>query len=80
MAAPSVGRRSCVGQRNAAALIYQSRRWIYGRVKVLLYDGFFSLPSSGRNNQYRSGTFFLKINKAATRVTIATKRICSMDS
>ena len=52
MAAPSVGRRSCVGQRKAAALIYQSRRWIYGRVKVLLYDGFFSLPSSGRNNQY----------------------------
>ena len=49
MAAPSVGRRSCVGQRKAAALIYQSRRWIYGRVKVLLYDGFFSLPSSGRN-------------------------------
>lgn len=48
MAAPSVGRRSCVGQRKAAALIYQSRRWIYGRVKVLLYDGFFSLPSSGR--------------------------------
>lgn len=47
MAAPSVGRRSCAGQRKAAALIYQSRRWIYGRVKVLLYDGFFSLPSSG---------------------------------
>ena len=26
MAAPSVGRRSCTGQRKAAALIFQSRR------------------------------------------------------
>ena len=42
MAAPSVGRRSCAGQREAAALISQSRRWFYGRVKGLLYDGFFS--------------------------------------
>ena len=43
MAAPSVGRRSCAGQkREAAALITQSRRWSYGRVKELLYDGFFS--------------------------------------
>ena len=42
MAAPSVGRRSCAGQRKAAALISQSRRWSYGRVKGLLYDGFFS--------------------------------------
>ena len=33
MAAPSVGRRSCAGQRKAAALISQSRRWFYGRVK-----------------------------------------------
>ena len=33
MAAPSVGRRSCAGQREAAALISQSRRWFYGRVK-----------------------------------------------
>ena len=42
MAAPSVGRRSCAGQkREAAALITQSRRWSYGRVKELLYDGFF---------------------------------------
>ena len=38
------------------------------------------LPSCGRNNQYSSGTFFLKINSVATRVTIATKRICGMDS
>ena len=42
MAAPSVGCRSCAGQREAAALISQSRRWFYGRVKGLLYDGFFS--------------------------------------
>ena len=41
MAAPSVSRRSCAGQREAAALITQSRRWSYGRVKGLLYDGFF---------------------------------------
>ena len=27
MAAPSVGRRSCAGQREAAALISQNRRW-----------------------------------------------------
>ena len=32
MAAPSVG-RSCAGKRKAAALIVQSRRWSYGRVK-----------------------------------------------
>ena len=42
MAAPSVGRRSCAGQREAAALISQSRRCLYGRVKGLLNDGFFS--------------------------------------
>ena len=42
MAAPSVGRRSCAGKRKAAALIVQSRRWSYGRVKELLRDGFFS--------------------------------------
>ena len=41
MAAPSVGRRSCAGQREAAALISQSRRF-HRRVKGLLYDGFFS--------------------------------------
>jgi len=29
------------GQKEAAALIVQSRRWSYGRVKGLLYDGFF---------------------------------------
>jgi len=33
MAAPFVGRRSCAGQKKAAALITQSRRWLYGRVK-----------------------------------------------
>ena len=27
MAAPSVGRRSCAGQKEAAALISQNRRW-----------------------------------------------------
>ena len=27
MAAPSVGRRSCAGQRETAALISQNRRW-----------------------------------------------------
>ena len=48
MAAPSVGRRSCAGQRKAAALISQSRHWLYGRVKGLLNDGFFLLPSLGR--------------------------------
>ena len=46
MAAPSLGRRSWYhppsGKIRAAALIAQSRRWIYGRVKGLLYDGFFS--------------------------------------
>ena len=40
-------RRSCAGQREAAALISQSRRF-HRRVKGLLYDGFFLLPSSGR--------------------------------
>lgn len=34
-----------------AALISQSRRWPYGRVKGLLNDGFF-LPSSGRLMKY----------------------------
>ena len=29
-------------QSKTAALIAQSRRWMYGRVKGLLYDGFFS--------------------------------------
>ena len=43
MAAPSVGRRSCAGQRKAAALISQNRRCSYRRVKGLLHDGFFFL-------------------------------------
>ena len=47
MAAPSVGRRSCAGQREAAALITQSRRWSYGRVKRAAGRRLFSLPSSG---------------------------------
>ena len=42
MAAPSVGRRSCAGQRNAAALISQSRRRLNKHAKGLLNDGFFS--------------------------------------
>lgn len=45
MAAPSLGRRSWYyplsGKIRATALIAQSRRWVYGRVKGLLYDGFF---------------------------------------
>ena len=48
MAAPSVGRRSCAVQREAAALISQSAAGFMGVSKGLLYDGFFSLPSSGR--------------------------------
>ena len=48
MAAPSVGRRSCAGQREAAALISQSRRF-HRRVKVLLYDGFFSFAVVRQN-------------------------------
>ena len=40
MAAPSVGRRSCAGQREAAV-------GRMGASKGLLGDGFFSLPSSG---------------------------------
>ncbi len=43
MAAPSVGRRSCAGQREAAALISQSRHEQRKCVTMrLLYDGFFS--------------------------------------
>ena len=45
MAAPSVGRRSCAGQRKAAALISQSRRRLNKHAKGLPNDGFFSLPS-----------------------------------
>ena len=53
MAAPSVGRRSCAGQREAAALISQSRRWFYGRVKRAAVRRLFSfLPSRGRYNNY----------------------------
>lgn len=53
MAAPSVGRRSCAGQREAAALISQSRRWFYGRVKrAAVRRLFFFLPSRGRYNNY----------------------------
>ena len=47
MAAPSVGRRSCAGQREAAALITQAAVGRMGASKGLLGDGFFSLPSSG---------------------------------
>ena len=37
-----IGSSLVFGQKEAAALIVQSRRWLYGRVKGLLYDGFFS--------------------------------------
>ena len=37
-----IGSSLVLGQKEAAALIVQSRRWLYGRVKGLLYDGFFS--------------------------------------
>ena len=44
-----MGRRSCAGQRKAAALISQSRRWFYRRVKrAAVRRLFFFLPSSGR--------------------------------
>ena len=46
MAAPSLGRQSWYHSPSdkirTTALITQSRRWVYGRVKGLLYDGFFS--------------------------------------
>ena len=64
MAAPSVGRRSCTGQREAAALISQSRRF-HRRVKGLLDDGFFLLPSSGRmlfNIQFNVSSKVLTLN------------------
>jgi len=38
--------------KKAAALIVQSRRRSYGRVKELLRDGFFLLPSPGRLMKY----------------------------
>ena len=48
MAAPSVGRRSCAGQKETAALIV-SKPPLHKRVEMcLLYDGFFLLPSCGR--------------------------------
>ena len=49
MAAPSVGRRSCAGQREAAALISQSRRivnWAWENTAERRL--FFFLPSPGR--------------------------------
>ena len=53
MAAPSVGRRSCAGQREAAALISQSRRWFYRRVKrAAVRRLFFFLPSSGSKQMF----------------------------
>ena len=55
--------------KKAAALIVQSRRWLYGRVKGLLYDGFFLLPSSGRlllivlyNNSFSTKVMLFKIS------------------
>ena len=53
MAAPSVGRRSCAGQREAAALISQSRRKvIWACQKGCCTTAFFFLPSSGRASLY----------------------------
>lgn len=52
MAASSVGRRSCAGQREAAALISQSRRWFYRRVKRAAVRRLFSLPSSGSKQMF----------------------------
>ncbi len=42
MAAPSVGRRSCAGQRKAAVHFSKPPQSRLGVLKGLLYDGFFS--------------------------------------
>ena len=52
MAAPSVGRRSCAGQREAAALISQSRRWFYGRVKRAVVRRLFLFAVARQLKQY----------------------------
>jgi len=52
MAAPSVGRRSCAGQREAAALISQSRRWFYGRVKRAAVRRLFFFAVARQLKQY----------------------------
>ena len=67
MAAPSVGRRFCAGQREAAALSTQSRRRSYGRVKRAAVRWLFSLPSSGRHILY----YDAKFNISSTRDKIA---------
>lgn len=46
-----IGSSLVFGQKEAAALIVQSRRWLYGRVKGLLYDGFFSFAIVRQMNE-----------------------------
>ena len=52
MAASSVGRRSCAGQKETAALIF-SKPPLHRRVEMcLLYDGFFSFAVARQFNNY----------------------------
>ena len=60
MAAPSVGRRSCAGQRKAAALISQSRRRLNKHAKGLLNDGLFFFAVVQQFNQL---FLYLKCNR-----------------
>ena len=74
MAAPSLGRRSWYhspsGIKKAAALISQSRRWLYGRVKRAAVRRLFSFAVVRQSNSYFF--FFLMIWTTIAMMMTAT--------
>ena len=61
MAAPSVGRRSCAGQREAAALISQSRRLIVWACQRAAERRLFFFCRRPADTSYYHTIFFSKI-------------------
>ena len=78
MAAPSVGRRSCAEQREAAALISQSRRKVVWACQMgCCTTAFFLLPSSGSKHLFlvysiqQLEIIFLAVSAHFCKLTIA---------
>ena len=79
MAAPSVGRRSCAGQRETAALISQNRRWYMQskRTKSTCPATVFFFPRRAGQAVVMYGD---KKKPITTRVRLVCYRLCVLAS
>ena len=65
MAAPSVGRQSCAGQKESGGLDY-SKPPLSGVLNGLLYDGFFSFTVVRQQSIYKFVFFVFRISLYTT--------------